>query len=291
MKKPRGFSHAGAVGIAGVGLGLRGPHVAEIMRDHPPIPWFELLADNWLAPGGVVAAELRNIREVYPLTMHCVGMSLGGTDPLNWDYLAQIRDLAARCEPAWISDHLSFSSVGGRNYHDLLPLPYTEQALQHVAERIDRVQNYLRRRILVENVSAYLDFDESQVSEAQFVAELAETADCYLLLDINNIHVNAVNLGVDPRDYIHRMPAERVREIHLAGFETRQGYLLDAHNNTVAEPVWELYSDWLTRSPATPTLIEWDKDIPAFDVLCNEAAKASALRDAPFPPSEQAVSA
>ncbi|MEA3410827.1 MAG: DUF692 domain-containing protein [Pseudomonadota bacterium] len=260
-----------------MGLGLRSTHVAEVLRDRPDIPWFEILADNYLATGGAIPRQLATVREHYPLTFHCVGMSLGGTDPLDMDYLKAIRRLVRDAEPAWVSDHLSFTRFRRHNYHDLLPLPCNEEALRHLSSRIQFVQEFLGRRILVENVSSYLSYQASDIDEADFIAELLERADCELLLDINNVYVNAVNHGFDARAYLDRIPVARVREIHLAGYETREGYLLDAHNHPVTPPVWRLYEDFVRRQPDIPTLIEWDKDIPAFEVLQAEGQKAEAL--------------
>ena len=263
--------------IAGVGIGLRSVHIREVLETHPDVPWFEILADNHTAAGGRIAAELTAIRENYPITFHCVGTSLGGLDPLDTEYLRTLKDMSKRYEPALVSDHLCFSSLDGTHYHDLLPLHYTEEAVRHVAGRISQVQDYLGRQILIENVSGYMTYTQSVLSEAEFILAVAETADCGVLLDINNIHVNAFNHGLSAMDYLDTIPPSRVQEIHLGGYENMGMYLLDAHNNAVSEPVWTLYRECTKRFPATPTLIEWDNEIPPFTVLQQEAETAGQL--------------
>ncbi len=277
-------------GIQGVGLGLRSAHIDGILQHRPNVPWFEILADNHLAAGGLIPSQLLAIREHYPITFHCVGMSLGGTDPLDLEYLKSVRGLMQDIKPAWVSDHVSFTRFGRHNYHDLLPLPHCEETLHHLTGRIQQVQDFLGQRILIENVSSYLSFLASDMEEADFIAELVRRADCELLLDINNVYVNAVNHGLDAKAYLNRMSLERVREIHLAGYETRDGYLLDAHNNPVAPPVWRLYEDFIRRRPGIPTLIEWDKNIPEFDVLLAEARCAKAILMRYAGPRSEAVS-
>lgn len=258
-------------------MGLRSPHVAQILRDKPDVSWFEILADNYLAQGGPIPQQLDAVREEYAMTFHCVGMSLGGTHPLDDQYLGKLKNLMDRIQPSWVSDHLSFTGHASHNYHDLLPLPYNQETLTHLVSRIQQVQDYLGEAILVENVSSYLEFEASALEEAEFVAELVQRAGCYLLLDINNVYVNAQNHGFDAKDYLLAMPHEYVKEIHLAGYEAREGYLLDAHNNRVTSPVWELYESYVQGFPYAPTLIEWDKDIPEFHVLREEADKAQKL--------------
>ena len=263
--------------IAGVGLGLRSQHIDEVLLTQPDVPWFELLTDNHMAPGGLIPMQLEAIRGNYPITFHCVGMSLGGTDPLDMEYLRGVKTLIERYQPSLVSDHLCFSQHAQHNYHDLLPLPYNEETLQHFSQRIAQVQDILGTRILVENVSSYLTYQSSTISEAEFIAELLSRADCDLLLDINNVYVNAVNHGFSAREYLRKIPMQRVREIHLAGYEDRGAYLLDAHNNRVSTPVWELYEQVIKEYKNIPTLIEWDNDIPSFAVLREEAAAASVL--------------
>lgn len=271
---PRPRSHSR---IAGAGIGLRTCHIDEVLRERPGVPWFELLADNHLTQGGLVQAHVDAVRSDYPLTLHCVDMNLGGGDPIDLAYLARIRDLRDRCAAAWVSDHLCFTAVDGRNYHDLLPIPYTEEALRRVVDRVVSVQDFLGEPILVENVSSYLRFAESAVTEAQFLRELARDTDCFLLLDVNNLYVNHVNHGDELQTYLDALPLDRVREIHLGGYEPKDGFLLDAHNNPVSEPVWTLCEQVAGLLPDVPVLIEWDNDIPAFPVLRAEAARAEAV--------------
>lgn len=266
--------------ISGTGIGLREKHINEVLQTRPQVPWFEILADNHLARGGLIPAQLSAIREEYSITFHCVGMSLAGVTPLDSDYLKAIKRLATEIRPAWISDHLCFTQHGQHHFHDLLPIPYTEKMLVHVSQRIMQVQETLGQRILVENVSSYLEFEESDLSEAQFIAELIKVTECDLLLDLNNIYVSAQNHSFSAIDYINLMPLERVKEIHLAGFDDRGDYLLDAHNNPVSSPVWELYKQVIEQAPHIPTLIEWDNDIPEFAVLIGEADKATRISKA-----------
>ncbi len=264
--------------ITGVGIGLRSPHIDQLLATLPDIPWLEILADNHTAAGGRVAADLLRVAAHYPLTLHCVGMSLGGTDELDWHYLHGIKRVAEQCQPAWISDHLCFTALDGTQYHDLLPLPYTGECVRHVARRIDAVQDFLGRRLLIENVSSYVTYRHSVMSEAEFISALCAECDCDLLLDVNNIHVSAHNHGFAAQTFLDQVPLARVREVHLAGYEDQGDYLLDAHNHPVFEPVWELYRQLLQRAPDIPALIEWDNDIPPLAVLLAEADKARQLQ-------------
>lgn len=263
--------------VSGIGIGLRSCHINHVLAQRPAVPWFEILADNHLAPGGVIPAQLEAVRRDYPVTLHCVGMSLAGTDPLDWAYLAGVKRLIDRYQPAWVSDHLCFTSLAGRHYHDLLPFPYTEQSLVHVSRRVKDVQDYLGSRILVENVSSYVAFNASTLTEAEFLAALSAEADCDLLVDVNNAYVNLINHGIDAELFLRTLPTQRIKEVHLAGFENKGTYLIDAHNNPVAEPVWDLYRALLERVPGVATLIEWDKDIPAFSVLMEQAQLAERI--------------
>jgi uncharacterized protein len=262
--------------VSGVGIGLRAPHFDQLMEPASDVPWVELLADNFLASGGLVPRQLARIAARYPVTLHCVGMNLGGHDPLDHDYLADIRRIARSTTPAWISDHLCFTAVDGRHYHDLLPLPYSDEAVRHVATRIIEVQDALECRLLVENVSAYLRA-EAPLTEAEFIAAVAEESGCDLLLDVNNLYVNQVNLGLDAIDALERLPLERVREIHLAGYDDRGTHLVDAHNNPVSEPVWHLFEAVIQHLPDAAVCVEWDNDIPPLDVLLRESARARDL--------------
>lgn len=263
--------------ISGVGIGLRSQHINEILTSLPDIPWLELLADNYLAEGGLVTAQLDAVSEHYPLTLHCVGMSLASTEPLDKVYCLRIKALAKRVNAKWISEHLCFTSAMGIHSHDLLPIPYNQQSLAHCADRILQIQDLLGERLLVENVSSYMAFKNSEMTEIEFILELAEKADCYLLVDVNNIYVNQVNQGLDAEQYIDSLPIKRVKEIHLAGYQQQQNYLLDAHNNPVSEPVWTLFKRLIQRKANIPTLIEWDNDIPALQTLLNEASKAELI--------------
>ena len=264
---------------AAAGIGLRSPHIRQLRSERPPIPWLEVHSENYFADGGPALAALDDLRTDYPLSLHGVGMSLGSSDPLDRTHLAKLKRLADRVEPAFVSEHLCWSGVGGRHFNDLLPLPYTEEALAHVTARVGEVQDALGREILVENVSTYLAFAEAAIPEWEFVAELARRSGCRLLLDVNNIYVNAANHGFDADRYLAAMPAERVAEIHLAGFEASGTYLIDTHGAPVARDVWTLFERAIARFGPRPTLIEWDLDIPALEVLEREAATAQSVLD------------
>jgi len=264
--------------LTGTGLGLRSAHITRVLTEQPPVPWFEILADNHTAPGGLIPRQLAAVRADYPVSFHCVGMSLGGSDPLDHDYLRTIKRLMQTYEPVQVSDHLCFSNHASHQYHDLLPLPYTEEALRHVSERIRCVQDFLGVRLLVENVSSYLTYRHSTLSEAEFLAALVEAADCNLLFDVNNAYVNEVNHGDPASDFLQHLPLERIREIHLAGYEDKGDYLIDAHNNRVSAPVWALFADVIRLLPDVPVLIEWDNNLPTLDILLDEAARAERIR-------------
>ncbi|MFO1398155.1 MAG: DUF692 domain-containing protein [Burkholderiales bacterium] len=262
---------------AAAGIGLRAPHVRHVLATRPAVPWFEVHSENYFADGGPALDALLRVRADYPVALHGVGMSLGSADPLDRAHLAKLARLAARVEPAVVSEHLCWSGVDGRHFNDLLPLPYTEEALAHVCARVDEVQSALGRTILVENVSSYYAFPESTLPEYAFVAEVARRTGCGLLVDVNNIHVNAHNHGVDARAYLAALPPAAVAEIHLAGFEARGPLLVDTHGAPVAADVWALYRDAIARFGRVPTLVEWDTDVPAFAVLEREAATAQAI--------------
>jgi len=263
----------------GFGLGLRVDHYEAILADNPRIDWFEALTENYLVPGGKPLDYLMRIRERYPMVLHGVSMSIGSTQPLDRSYLAQLKALAARVEPAWISDHLCWTGIAGRNMHDLLPLPYTEEALANVVERVRTVQDVLGRRILLENVSSYVTYRDSQVSEWEFLREIAQRADCLLLLDVNNIYVSSVNHEFDPLDYLQAIPVERVQQIHLAGHENHGDYLIDTHDHPVPDPVWELYDAAVRRFGSVSTMIERDDNIPPLEELCSELDAARQLAE------------
>lgn len=261
----------------GFGLGLRVDHYEAILADRPEVDWFEALTENYLVPGGKPLDYLMRIRERYPMVLHGVSLSIGSTQPLDRTYLAQVKALAARLEPEWVSDHLCWTGIAGRNMHDLLPLPYTEEALANVVERVQTVQDILGRRILLENVSSYVSYRDSQVSEWQFLTEIAERADCLILLDVNNIYVSSVNHEFDPLDYLNAIPVERVQQFHLAGHENHGDYLIDTHDHPVPDPVWELYSAAVRRFGSVSTMIERDANIPPLEELCSELDAARQL--------------
>lgn len=260
--------------IIGAGIGLRSRHYQEILETKPAIPWFEILSENYFGAGGLPIYHLERVRELYPVTLHGVGMSLGSADPLNFDYLARLKKLAEKIEPVYISDHLAWISIDGRHVHDLLPLPYTKEALEHFADRVCQVQDYLGRRLLIENPSSYMGFKDVDMTEWEFLQELVKRTDCDLLFDVNNVYVSGENHGFDPIEYLHALPAGRVKEIHLAGYEEQDNYLFDTHGYRVHPPVWELYKATINHLGPIPTLIEWDNDIPEFEVLADEANKA-----------------
>ena len=281
--RPPDASHAG--------IGLRAPHYAELARRKPRLAFLEVHSENYFGAGGPPLAWLERFRADYPLSLHGVGLSLGSADPLDRTHLAKLRSLAQRFEPALVSEHLCWGAAGGRHANDLLPLPCTEEALALVVARIAEAQDRLGRRILVENVSSYLEFEASTIPEWTFVAEVVRASGCGLLLDVNNIHVNAVNHGFDAQAYLEAIPAAAVGEIHLAGYEESEGVLIDTHGARVSPPVWSLYEAAIARFGARPTLVEWDTDIPALDVLLGEAALATAILERAGSPARVAAGA
>lgn len=260
------------------GIGLRAQHHSDLLQNEPPVGWIEAHSENYFGAGGVQRRYLEKLRAIYPLSLHGVGLSLGSTDPISRTHLQQLGELVRRCEPLLISEHLSWSSVDGRFTNDLLPLPYTEEALCHMVARVGYVQETLGRRILIENVSSYLQFPASTLPEWEFLAELADRSGCGLLLDVNNVYVSAHNHGFDPRTYMRSLPPAAVEEIHLAGHTVRQiggrQMLIDTHNQHVCKEVWELYSFAISHFGPLPTLIEWDADIPPLEILVAEAGEA-----------------
>ena len=259
------------------GIGLRSPHVARVRAERPPIAWFEVHSENYFVDGGPALAALDAIRAQYPISLHGVGLSLGSADALDPVHLARLKRLVARIEPAAISEHLSWGRVDGRHLNDLLPLPFTDEALALVCDHVDAVQAALRRPLLVENISAYLRFESDAMAEWDFVASIARRSGCKLLFDVNNVYVNAVNHGFDPRAYLDAIPGDAVAEIHLAGFDASGPCLIDTHGTRVAPPVWALYRATIERFGPKPTLIEWDTDLPALEVLQDEAAIAQSV--------------
>lgn len=287
-------SEAGAVRgpmPASAGIGLRAQHHLQILSESPHVAWFEAHTENYVADGGSHVECLTRIRERYPLSLHGVGLSLGSADPLNRDHLAKVRRAINRFEPALVSEHLSWGAINGRFANDLLPLPYTEDALRHVSSRIAEAQDALGRQLLIENVSSYMQYRQSTLTEWEFVAGVADESGCAILLDINNIYVAAHNHGFGGDEFLQGIPRHLVREFHLAGHSRLVGHthpapngppgdlLIDTHGAPVCDDVWELYRAALRRFGELPTLIEWDTDIPEFEVLQAEAAKADALRN------------
>ncbi|MEQ1619770.1 MAG: DUF692 domain-containing protein [Methylococcales bacterium] len=254
----------------GFGLGLRTNHYETILADKPPVDWFEIITENYLVPGGKPLHYLDSIRADYPMVMHGVSLSIGSTDALNFDYLRQVKALAERIDPAWISDHLCWTGVNGVNLHDLLPLPYTEEAIRHVADRVNTVQDFLGRQILLENVSSYITYAHSEMSEWDFLNAVAERSDCLILLDINNIFVSARNHAFDPLDYLDNVLVNRVQQFHIAGHLDLEHIIIDTHSDTVIDSVWKLYEAALRRFGMISTMIERDDNIPPMNELLAE---------------------
>jgi uncharacterized protein len=257
----------------GFGLGLRPIYYPDILERDPAVDWFEIISENYMIPGGRPLAMLDRIRASYPIVMHGVSMSLASADELDFDYLAELKALATRIEPAWISDHLAWTGVDGANLHDLLPIPFTSETLRHVAERIVRVQDFLGRRILVENASTYVSVDGSEMSEHEFLTEVVERADCLLLLDVNNVFVSSFNHGFDPVRYIDALPADRIQQIHLAGHSDYVTHKVDTHDHPVCGDVWELYAHARKRFGDVSAMIERDDQFPPFEELMREVEK------------------
>lgn len=266
---------------AQAGIGLRSVHQDEIIKRRPPIAWVEVHTENYFAAGGAQLEALHMIRQDYPLSLHGVGLSLGSADPLDLEHVQSMKRLVDSFEPAFVSEHLCWSSIDGQHLNDLLPLPYVAEALKHVSGNILRCQEQLGRQIMIENVSSYLEFENAEMAEWEFLANVAADADCGILLDVNNVYVNSRNHEFDPFDYIDSLPAARIGEIHLAGHQVnRHGEIeifIDTHNTIVAPDVWHLYRYAIERIGPRPTLIEWDTNIPALDVLVAEAAKAQSI--------------
>jgi uncharacterized protein (UPF0276 family) len=258
----------------GYGVGLRAEHYEHVLDERPAVDWFEALTENYLDTGGRPLHVLEQVRRDHPIVLHGVALSIGGTDPLDRAYLASLRGLIDRVAPALVTDHLCWTGVDGRSLHDLLPLPYTPETLRHVATRVRRVQDALGRRIALENPSTYVAFRHSTMTEWEFLAALADDADCGILLDVNNVHVSARNLGFDPQAYLAGIPADRVAYMHLAGFSERGDFLFDTHDAPVHEDVWALYRRACTLLGPRSTLIEWDANLPSFARLHDEAARA-----------------
>ncbi|KTC89596.1 DUF692 domain-containing protein [Fluoribacter dumoffii] len=263
----------------GFGLGLRPDYYEEILEQKPDLDWFEILTENYMVPGGKPLYYLDQIRAHYPMVMHGVSLSLGSSDPLNREYLKQLKELMIRVDPVWISDHLCWTGVNGVNAHDLLPIPYTQEAVNHIVSRIHQVQDFLGRPILIENVSSYLTYKQSEMSEWEFILEIVRQAGCYILLDVNNIYVSSVNHQFNPMDYILAMPSERIAQIHLAGHSNHGDYIIDTHDAPVIKPVWDLYAATLQRLGPISTMIERDDNMPPFAELLAEINHARRIAE------------
>ncbi|KLV07810.1 hypothetical protein ABT56_04310 [Photobacterium aquae] len=261
-----------------VGVGLRSPHIDQVLAERPDIGWWEIHSENYFNPVSAARQQIREIAEHYPVSCHGIGLSLGSADPLDSAHLCQLKGLIDELAPIAVSDHLSWSSVDGEYFNDLLPLPYTEEALSHFCRKVEQVQDFLGRRLLVENPSSYLQFSHSTIPEWEFLNHVQQRTGCGLLLDLNNIYVSAFNHGFDCQQYLAALEPSAVGEIHLAGFTAKQvddGEIwIDTHSRPVSDPVWQLYRQWIRQHGPVPTLIEWDLDIPALPVLLGEAAKA-----------------
>lgn len=273
--------------MLGFGLGLRTDHYNTILDTHPPLGFLEIISENYLVPGGKPLHFLDKIREQYPLVMHGVSLSIGSTAALNWEYLKQLRNLMQRVQPAWISDHLCWTGTNAHNMHDLLPLPYTSETIAHLVSRIKTVQDFLEQPLLLENVSSYLTFKDSELTEWEFLAEIAQEANCKILLDINNIYVSSFNHGFDPLEYLQGIPRERVQQFHLAGHSRYEDHIIDTHDAPIVDPVWELYAAAVKRFGPIATLIERDDNIPPLDALLIELEQAKAIEARALKTSEK----
>lgn len=260
------------------GIGLRTPHISEFIEKKPNVAWVEVHSENYFGDGGRPLQKLRQVRRDYPISLHGVSLSLGSADELNWQHLTQLRELHRDIDACLISDHLAWASINGQYLHDLLPLPYTEESLSHIISRIQQVQEFLGKQILIENISSCLRFQHSTIPEWEFLVEVAERSGCGILLDVNNIYVSSANLGFNPYTFLDAIPADAVQEIHLAGFTITtiddREVLIDTHNQLVVPAVWDLYRQTIAQLGAKPTMIEWDTDLPALETLCLEAYRA-----------------
>ena len=273
----------------GIGVGLRTAHYGAILSSWPAVDWFEILSENFLDSGGRPLWVLDQIAERYPVALHGVSLGIGNTDPLNRDYLKKLKALASRVRARWVSDHLCWTGIRGRNTHDLLPLPYTEESLKHTIARVRQVSELLERPLVLENPSSYLEFADSVMPEWEFLARLAEDADCGLLLDVNNVYVSAFNHSFDPEVYIDAVPADRVVQYHVAGHTNLGTHILDTHSDHALTAVWELYRRAWLRTGRTATLYEWDEEVPELAVVHAEARKAAAYQREPEQPATSAA--
>lgn len=258
----------------GFGLGLRAPHYEMVLEQKPDVGFFEIISENYMNAHRGYWDYLADLRAIYPMVMHGVSMSLGGIDPFNKDYFSKLKNLIDFLQPAWVSDHLCFTGLGGHNTHDLLPLPYTDEALAHLTTRIHEAQERLGRALVIENPSSYVEFKNSHIPEWEFIRELAERTGCGILLDVNNVYVSSFNHGYDPTVYIDAIPAHAIAQIHLAGHYNHGDYIIDTHDGHVIDAVWDLYTYTIARKGVPSTMVEWDDNIPEFDVLLKEIGRA-----------------
>ena len=261
----------------GFGLGLRAPHFEQIIAEKPAVDWFEIISENYFVAGGKPWHYLNKIRADYPIVMHGVSMSIGSIDPINKDYLNQLKNTIARVEPQWVSDHLCFTQVGGINSHDLLPMPYTSESLDHLANKISQVQDYLGREMIFENVSSYLTYNDSQMSEWEFLAQLHKQTGCKFLMDVNNVYVSARNHDFNAMDYLSAIPSTAIAQIHLAGHQDFGTHIIDTHDEDVPDAVWDLYVQYAKTLNPVSTMIERDDNIGSLDDLITELEHAKAL--------------
>jgi len=274
-----GYRRRHSIPDLGVGVGFRVPHYAHVLSTHPPMDWFEVISENFMGNGGLPSANLAKLLAGYRVVPHGVSLSIGGPAPLDRDYLRRLKALIDRIDPPWFSDHLCWSGAAGVHVHDLLPLPFTKEAIHHVAARARQVQDFLERPLALENVSSYLTFTASTMTEWEFLSEVAEKSDSGILLDCNNIYVSSKNHDFDGNAYVDAVDPSRVVQMHLAGHTDKGAYLLDTHSDHVNEATWGLYRRAVQRCGPTSVLIEWDDDIPGWDVLAAEASRARRERD------------
>jgi uncharacterized protein len=269
----------------GLGVGLRTAHFPYILKNFPAVDWFEIISENFMDSGGRPRYVLDQLAERYAIVMHGVSLSIGSSDPLNFDYLTRLKRLANAVKAHWVSDHLCWTGVAGLNSHDLLPLPLNEQSLRHVAERVRVVQEFLERPLVLENPSSYVTFADSTLTEWEFLTRLTEETGCRLLLDVNNVYVSSVNHDFDPTEYIRSIPADRVMQFHIAGHTNCGTHIIDTHDDHVIDPVWELYRLAHVRTGGAATLLEWDAKIPEFPVVHAEVLKAKQYMSAALAPA------
>lgn len=268
-----------AIPKLGVGLGLRIPHYEEIFRDLPPVDWFEIISENFMVDGGKPLENLERILEHYPVVQHGVSLAIGSPDPLDFDYLTRLKALTRKTKTPWVSDHLCWGKLAGAHFHDLLPLPYTKEVIDYVAERARIVQDFLELPFALENLSSYVSFRDDQMTEWEFYSAIVEKADIFMMLDVNNIYVSSRNHGFNPEEYWKNLPLERVLQIHIAGHKDCGTHVIDTHDNTVRDEVWEIYRNVWPLTGGVSTLLEWDDNIPPFKETWEEALKAKQFQE------------